>query len=493
MAKFEDIEMAFDFVSSVPPFEHTAVIDVRTGETLLYSDFADNEDWPEEDLNKNPQYYIEIPHKNDLDLGRDLVFDFMRKELPDDFDTVYGYFQRRGAYRRFKDLLEKRDMLQQWYEFEESAQRKKLTEWVKEKGILLDAGGSLNASDLFTIRKTNLEAAVDGRAEEIIKRLKKHPEGIRKAATVTDCLENGYAPRGYGLADFTIVRMNGIFHAFHIPRVPGNACTHPANEHWIAHAVSEDLDTWLTRDPVLFNDPSNEYETSHVWAPFVHVKEHEAYMFYTGLSNEPSQVLCMAVSTDPDLSVWEKTDLNPITPLEGFGWHWRNEEGHTRHARDPHLVWVEDHWLLAYTAMHKNGCPAVGGLVSDDLKQWEDIGPIFYRPMDPAVWHPESVNIQQLENGKWVLIPSQSPGLEYYISDDPHHWHGIKRRQIEYADGDNRQPMALEVISKSSDGTWLTAFFERDNNRMFIGRLDINKDPWKLKRIREQGELTSLT
>ena len=58
------------------------------------------------------------------------------------------------------------------------------------------------------IRKQNLGAAIDGRAEGIIEHLKKHPEGIRKAATVTDCLENGYAPRGYGLADFTIVKWN---------------------------------------------------------------------------------------------------------------------------------------------------------------------------------------------------------------------------------------------------------------------------------------------
>ena len=81
-----------------------------------------------------------VPHKNDLDLGRRLALAFVNRELPDDADTVAAFFRRRGAYRRFKELLNARGMLQQWFDFESRATEKALRAWCEENGIQLVDG-----------------------------------------------------------------------------------------------------------------------------------------------------------------------------------------------------------------------------------------------------------------------------------------------------------------------------------------------------------------
>lgn len=330
--------------------------------------------------------------------------------------------------------------------------------------------------------------------------------GIR----VENCLEKGYAPRGYQLADFTVIRTDGVWHLFHIPRVPNrdNWGGHPANEHWFGHAVSRDLDTWFTLDPVLTNDPHLPHESGSLWAPFVLEHEGTFYMFYTGISEHisgrlvwpasrhgalppsyPAQILCLATSQDPELQKWTRYPGNPICPV--LDWHLHNPDGSAHAMRDPHVVRVGGHFLLAYTTVHKNGCPAVGGLVSTDLFHWEDIGPILYRPMPPYAWHPESVNIQQLADGRWVMLPNCSPGLEYRFSADPHDWHGSVPTLVERSDGgDRNHPGGIEILQRNDkEGRWLVAWFEDGNNYMFIGELDIAANPWQLRRIRERRQL----
>ena len=127
------------------------------------------------------------------------------------------------------------------------------------------------------IKASNLShVVIGGGAESVIEHLNQHPDVIRVQATQEHCLEQGYAPRGYGLADFSIIRWQGRFHLFHIPRVPGNAAIHRGNEHWIGHAVSDDLNTWVACNPAICIEPLNYFESAHVWAPFVHVEGEDA-------------------------------------------------------------------------------------------------------------------------------------------------------------------------------------------------------------------------
>ena len=89
-----------------------------------------------EDLETSDRY-IAVPHKNDLGLGRRLALAFVDQELSDEYDTVAGFFGRRGAYGRFKALLHARGMLERWYEFENLATEKALLAWCEENGIQL--------------------------------------------------------------------------------------------------------------------------------------------------------------------------------------------------------------------------------------------------------------------------------------------------------------------------------------------------------------------
>lgn len=360
------------------------------------------------------------------------------------------------------------------------------------------------------IRQANLEKAPTGEFTHAINCHLNQIGEIESKARVEDCLEKGYAPRGYALADFTVIRTGGLWHLFHIPRNPHPECWgyHPANEHWFGHAVSRDLDTWITLDPVLANDPSLPQENGHLWAPFVLEHEGTFYMYYAGVGERvsqrlawpnsalaahppspPYQTMCMATSKDPELQKWTRYKGNPI--LAGSDWHWHNPDGTVHNIRDPHVVWVGSHFLMAYTAMYKNGCPAVGGMVSTDLLHWEDIGPILYRPMPPYPWHPESVNIQPLADGRWAMLPSCSPGLEYRISRDPHDWHESTPTLVEYVDGEGKQPAGIEVLRRrDEEGRWLVAWFEVENNRLFIGELDLSSTPWRMHRIRDRRELS---
>jgi len=130
---YDDIENAFLFVSMGQQFMNNAYLCKETGEIFYTSEMGDSDDLPEdiEDLEK----YIAIPHKNDLDLGKALVFEFVSEYLPEELERVYSIFRRRGAYSRFKDLLASKGALEDWYEFEDQRQKDALKRWCRDNDI----------------------------------------------------------------------------------------------------------------------------------------------------------------------------------------------------------------------------------------------------------------------------------------------------------------------------------------------------------------------
>jgi len=133
--KFDDLSLAFDFVSYAAPMEHQAYISLATGKIYWISDAIDTiEEEIPEDL-EDPERYLVIPHKNDLDLGSSLALRFAAQQLPARYDQVEGFFQRRGAYARFKDLLEREGALELWYAFEAESAEKALKQWCAENGL----------------------------------------------------------------------------------------------------------------------------------------------------------------------------------------------------------------------------------------------------------------------------------------------------------------------------------------------------------------------
>lgn len=134
----DEFESAYVFVNMGSRDEHAAYVSIDTGKIHCTSELGDLE--PEEDLPEDLEEsdrYIALPDKNELDLGRNLALRFAAQEMADDYDRVASYFRRRGAYARFKDLLEIRGTLERWYEFENQATDAALREWCEENGIRL--------------------------------------------------------------------------------------------------------------------------------------------------------------------------------------------------------------------------------------------------------------------------------------------------------------------------------------------------------------------
>jgi hypothetical protein len=133
---YDDLENAFLFVSSGAPFEHHAVIHRITGESFFNSEITGENEIPEEVDECDD--YLAVPHKNELDLGRPLVMEFVRTCCPEHGARVQGIFSRQGAYRRYKDFLADKGLLESWYDFENQRTREALLQWCEEKGIILD-------------------------------------------------------------------------------------------------------------------------------------------------------------------------------------------------------------------------------------------------------------------------------------------------------------------------------------------------------------------
>jgi hypothetical protein len=114
-----------------------AWLSLDTGKFCWYSEPGDNFEELPDDIGDESRY-AQVPHKNELDLGRRLVFRFVQEQAPELMDDVEDIFRRRGAYGRFKDLLDDRNLLQQWYAYEEKATRAALRAWCDENAVGLE-------------------------------------------------------------------------------------------------------------------------------------------------------------------------------------------------------------------------------------------------------------------------------------------------------------------------------------------------------------------
>jgi len=135
--KYEDIALAFDFVSYAAPTEHNAYVSLDTGMVWWTSDSSDAFDEEIPDDLETSDRYLAIPHKNELDLGRRLALRFIAQALPACYDRVERFFRQQGAYARLKDLLEREGVLEHWYSFEADAVESALRQWCAENGLEL--------------------------------------------------------------------------------------------------------------------------------------------------------------------------------------------------------------------------------------------------------------------------------------------------------------------------------------------------------------------
>ena len=110
-----------------------AYVSRETGKIYYASDLADEEPLPD-DIDDDAKYAV-VPDRSSLDLGRRLAIAFVREHLPADLDHAHDIFRRRGAYGRFKSLLERRRQLDAWYRYEDAATDRALRQWCEDNGF----------------------------------------------------------------------------------------------------------------------------------------------------------------------------------------------------------------------------------------------------------------------------------------------------------------------------------------------------------------------
>jgi hypothetical protein len=133
---FQDILLAFEFVVDGGGL-HRAILCKRTGKIYFHSEFSDHDEFNDElpDDVEDEEKYVDIPDKRELGLGKPLALDFAREVLPNDFDEVRYMFSKRGAYKKFRVLLTRRNALDRWYDFESKATEAALREWCQFNSI----------------------------------------------------------------------------------------------------------------------------------------------------------------------------------------------------------------------------------------------------------------------------------------------------------------------------------------------------------------------
>ena len=137
--KWSELLDAFEFVSFGAPGEIQAFINLDTGSLHCTADGIELEEELPENFESSDRF-LALPHKKDLDLGRNLALSFTEQHLPTELDKVLSCFHKRGAYARFKDLLEHRGLLEDWYIFENDETERALKQWCHENDIEIAPG-----------------------------------------------------------------------------------------------------------------------------------------------------------------------------------------------------------------------------------------------------------------------------------------------------------------------------------------------------------------
>jgi hypothetical protein len=134
---YDDLEAALHWVSAAAPFENAAYISKATGKVFYSSSDRDIDDELPDDVEDAALYWT-VPHKNDLDLGSRLAYRFADERLPEHRREVHEIFRHRGAYGKFKALLERVRLLDAWFKFERAETESALRGWADDEGMLVE-------------------------------------------------------------------------------------------------------------------------------------------------------------------------------------------------------------------------------------------------------------------------------------------------------------------------------------------------------------------
>jgi hypothetical protein len=138
--RYLDLQDAYMYACGAAEFDVAAFIRRSDGQVFVSGlDDGDEAELPA-DLG-DEQLYAAVPDQRSLDLGNALAFAFAEQLAPQLVDAVHDVFRRRGAWRVFRDLLDRRGLTEAWYAFKDDAERAALTQWAQDEGFeIVDEG-----------------------------------------------------------------------------------------------------------------------------------------------------------------------------------------------------------------------------------------------------------------------------------------------------------------------------------------------------------------
>lgn len=132
--KYLDLESAYEYANLGGSYDHFAFVSKKTGEILYGGGDGEIEEERYDEIYESDDF-VEVPEKADFDLGTRLVWKFVAREIPGMEPKIRAIFSRRGAYARFKDLLEYNGLLESWFSFESEMTKVALLDWCSSNGI----------------------------------------------------------------------------------------------------------------------------------------------------------------------------------------------------------------------------------------------------------------------------------------------------------------------------------------------------------------------
>ena len=137
---YADLEAALGWSSSGGQGENEALICLahssRPAQVYYRSAYGDEPEPLPDDID-DESLYLAVPHQNELNLGRDLIFRFVETQAPQIESQVKAAFRQRGAYSKFKSAVDRAGLLAQWFAFEAAETRTALTSWAEENGLVV--------------------------------------------------------------------------------------------------------------------------------------------------------------------------------------------------------------------------------------------------------------------------------------------------------------------------------------------------------------------
>jgi beta-fructofuranosidase len=197
--------------------------------------------------------------------------------------------------------------------------------------------------------------------------------------------------------DHTFMRdRSGTWHLIGITHAEPAA---PHEEVHLAHATAPTLHGPWTKQPFALTADRSHGETV-LWAP--HVVDHDGrYWLFVCAGGPAKDEYRIHLAVSDDCVTWERHAENPML-VDGY------------EARDPMVLWVDDRWVMYYTA---TSTPTGGRFVvvateSDDLVHWSGRHIVYTDPMAGTFGGPTESPFVVPRDGRYHL----------FIGPD---WHGL--------------------------------------------------------------------